>query len=146
MVPEGGGGKRQSDVAVLVVGYVEGSNTVNRTTSERVGFMPIVDPATVTQALREAGLEETARNVVFPWGFAIVEVGGVKMLRPYSPEEFRQLAEAEFKRKISDKDLFFLCEYIGGGGCASTGCRQQGGRCLTVSSPHGPGWYCICEH
>ena len=94
------------------------------------------------EALREAGLENAAEGVVFPFGFKIVEFQGEKALQPLTPEEYKARVKRETGRTLSDEETQAgNCVYAGGR-CISQGCA---GRCR---GPYGDGrsWYCICEY
>jgi hypothetical protein len=48
--------------------------------------------------LREAGLESAGRDVVFPFGFKIVDFNGRKALQPLTPEEYRNAVKGKTGR------------------------------------------------
>jgi hypothetical protein len=96
----------------------------------------------VRKALREAGLEDAGKGVVFPWGVRIIELDGRKFLQPGTPEDFRRAVREETGKELSDEEALRPgCTYADAG-CISQGC-PAGGCSLHWSSGW---WYCLCSY
>ena len=94
------------------------------------------------KVLSEAGLENAAEGVVFPWGFKIVDFMGRKAIRSLTPKEYKKAVKDETGKILTDD------EAEAGGTCvfANSQCYSQGctGRCVLAA---GDGyWYCICNY
>ena len=96
------------------------------------------------KSLREAGLEDAASGVIFPWGAKIVEIDGKKMLQPMTPDEYALAVEQETGRVLSKEEALEPNCFYSSGGCISRGCRQAGGTCR-LTSIEGR-FYCICDY
>jgi len=94
--------------------------------------------------LKEAGLEDAAPGVVFPWGAKIVEIDGKNMLQPMTPAEYASAVTEETGKVLSQADLVEPDCFWSSTHCISRGCRRVGGTC--VSSYVEGRFYCICEH
>lgn len=96
------------------------------------------------KTLQEAGLENAAPGVVFPWGFKIVELEGEKLLQPLTPDEYAEVVKAETGRSLSKADIARpRCQYVNFK-CISQGCNQAKGRC-GMHNQYGS-WYCLCDY
>jgi hypothetical protein len=96
------------------------------------------------KALVEAGLENAGQGVVFPYGFEVIDFEGRKMLRPLTPEEYRQAVKDDTGKELTDEELLTPRCVVVGADCASQGCVQEPGWCdHRFSNGY---WYCICHY
>ena len=105
---------------------------------------PEIRPVEVTteelkKALTDAGLDAAGSDVIFPFGFKIVNFEGKKALKPLTPEEYKRAIKEETGKVLSDDELEGGSCFFANGFCYSQGCR---GRCILQAA--GGSWFCSC--
>lgn len=59
----------------------------------------------VQEELEAMGIDPSNPQVLFPWGFKVVEVLGSKWLKAMSPEEYREAVRKELGREVTSEEL-----------------------------------------
>ena len=103
--------------------------------------MPQSTPEDLNKFLRSVGLEETAKSVVFPLGFKVVDMDGKKMLRALTRSEHQEFIQKETGQPVDAKNLDDPRCFGAGGSCVSQGCP---GICILYHDNNGTA-ACACR-
>jgi hypothetical protein len=105
--------------------------------------MPKVTAQEVQRALAKVARDKDAPKVIFPHGFRIVDFEGEKVLRPLTPDEYKEVVSRETGKAPSAQEMLDPPCTMTNVRCVSTGCEAQRGRCEMHFNPRG-GYVCLC--
>lgn len=135
-----------ADTSKICLGYLSQLRWITAIPGTGGFQMATITNDELARILKDAGLEDAAQGVVFPWGVTMIEIDGAKILRPMTPLEYSSVVKRETGRDLTDEEISSpSCSWTSSG-CVSEGCRQAGGWCRMDYDHVGHSWYCICEH